>query len=64
MKDVLMSFGFPPLNSSSRRMVLDHKYLTPNYALRSAIEDWKQENEGHGEGGDEDGAMQGKRISP
>ena len=33
-------------------MVLDHKYLTPNYALRSAIEDWKQENEENGLDGD------------
>ena len=42
-------------------MVLDHKYLTPNYALRSAIEDWKQENEENGlDGdGDDDGVMDG-----
>ena len=48
-------------------MVLDHKYLTPNYALRSAIEDWKQENEERhhegDEGDDEDGEMQGKNMS-
>ena len=64
MSTILILLGVLP---APYRMVLDHKYLTPNYALRSAIEDWKQENEERhhegDEGDDEDGEIQGKNMS-